>query len=346
MTAEATSPQGLDLAALQQYFEAHVPETAGPLRAELLHGGRSNLTYLVTDGRSRWVVRRPPLGVLTPSAHDVGREYRIVAALQGTGMPVARTAALCEDPSVLGAPFCVVSHVAGTVLRTHDDLHALSQTDIDHCADALVDVLARLHAVPYEEVGLTGFGRPEGYLNRQVHRWRDQWERVATRDLPDIDTLHQRLAARVPAESGAAIVHGDYRIDNAILAPDNPGTLRALVDWEMATIGDPLADLGLTLVYRDPAFDPVLGGSAASTSNRLPSPRDLAERYARFSGRDLGRLAFYLGLGYFKIAVIAEGIHARHQAGMTVGRGFETVGDAVPPLAAAGLRALAQELTA
>ncbi|MGP3737410.1 phosphotransferase family protein [Streptomyces sp. GDS52] len=342
MSSEATSPQGLDLAALQQYFEARVPETAGPLRAELLHGGRSNLTYLVTDGRSRWVVRRPPLGVLTPSAHDVGREYRIVAALQGTGIPVARTVALCEDPGVLGAPFCVVSHVAGTVLRTHDDLHALSQTDIDHCAGALVEVLARLHAVPYEEAGLTGFGRPEGYLTRQVRRWRDQWSRVATRDLPDIDTLHQRLAAEVPAESGAAIVHGGYRIDNAILDPADPGTIRALVDWEMATIGDPLADLGMTLAYRDPAFDPVLGGSAASTSNRLPSPRDLAEHYARVSGRDLGRLAFYLGLGYFKIAVIAEGIHARHQAGMTIGHGFETVGDAVPLLAAAGLRALAE----
>lgn len=341
MTVEATSPQGLDLAALQRYFEAHVPETAGPLRAELLHGGRSNLTYLVTDGHSRWVVRRPPLGVLTPSAHDMGREYRIVAALQGTGVPVARAVALCEDPDVLGAPFCVVSHVAGTVLRTREDLHALPQADIDRCATALVGVLARLHAVPYEEVGLSGFGRPEGYLARQVRRWRDQWGRVATRELPDLDTLHERLAAEVPAESGAAVVHGDYRIDNAILAPADPGTVRALVDWEMATIGDPLADLGMTLVYRDPAFDPVLGGSAASTSDRLPSPRDLAEHYARASGRDLGQLAFYVGLGYFKIAVIAEGIHARYRAGMTVGHGFDVVGDAVPLLAAAGLRALA-----
>lgn len=343
MTTEAMNPQGLDLAALQGYFEAHVPETAGPLRAELLHGGRSNLTYRVTDGRSRWVVRRPPLGVLTPSAHDMGREYRIVAALQGTGVPVARAVALCEDPDVLGAPFCVVSHVAGTVLRTREDLHALPQADIDRCATALVGVLARLHAVPYEEVGLSGFGRPEGYLARQVRRWRGQWERVATRELPDIDTLYERLAAEVPAESGAAIVHGDYRIDNAILDPADPGTVRALVDWEMATIGDPLADLGMTLVYRDPAFDPVLGGSAASTSDRLPSPRDLAERYARASGRDLGRLAFHVGLGYFKIAVIAEGIHARYRAGMTVGHGFDTVGDAVPLLAAAGLRALAEE---
>ena len=334
------SPEGLDLVALQRFLEISALGADGPLRGVLMQGGRSNLTYRVTDGVSTWVVRRPPLGGLTPSAHDMGREFRVVRALRDTAVPVARTVALCEDASVLGTPFSVVEYVPGQVLRTHADLHALSPTTITRCGLALIDVLARLHAVPYQEVGLGGFGRPDGYLTRQVDRWRDQWARVSTRRLADMDALHARLADSVPAESGASVVHGDYRIDNAILDPAEPASIRALVDWEMATLGDPLADLGLHLVYRDPAFDPVLGGAAASTSDRLPSVRELAEHYARRSGRDLAPLGFYLGLGYFKIAVIAEGIHARHLQGLTVGAGFETVGQAVPLLAAAGLRAL------
>lgn len=189
-------------------------------------------------------------------------------------------------------------------------------------------------------VGLTDFGRPEGYLLRQVRRWYGQWERVRTRDLPDVDTLHARLEATCPAESGAAIVHGDYRVDNAIVDPDDPSRIRAVVDWEMATLGDPLADLALHLAYGDPAFAPVLGGSAASTSPRMPARDALAERYAWASGRDLGDLGPHLALAYFKIAVIAEGILQRHLRGDTRGGGFAMVGAATAPLAAAGLRAL------
>ena len=340
MSAQDENPAGLDLAALRKYLEDAGPGVEGPLHGTLLQGGRSNLTYRVTDGVSTWVVRRPPLGGLTPSAHDMGREYRVVRALRDTGVPVARTVVLCEDAAVLGAQFSMVEYVAGRVIRTHADLHTLSRNEIRRCGFALIDVLARLHAVPYQEVGLTDFGRAEGYLSRQVGRWRDQWARVCTRQMTDMHRLYARLAGTVPTESGASVVHGDYRIDNAILDPADPGSIRALVDWEMATLGDPLADLGLHLVYRDPAFDPVLGGAAASTSERLPSVAELAERYALSSGRDLAPLGFYLGLGYFKIAVIAEGIHARYLKGLTVGKGFETVGDAVPLLVAAGLRAV------
>lgn len=334
------SPVGLDVAALEKFFRATVPGFDGLLGSELLHGGRSNLTYLLTVGSKRWVLRRPPLGGLTPSAHDMGREYRVVDALQVTDVPVARTVLLCDDASVIGAPFSVVSHVDGVVLRSVADLEPVSQSDLDNCAQALMTALARLHAVPYAEVGLAEFGRPEGYLGRQVRRWRDQWQRVATREVSDVDRLHARLAESVPAEAGASIVHGDFRIDNAILAADRIEEVRAIVDWEMATLGDPLADLGLSLVYRDPAFGPVLGGGAASTSERMPSGDVLAEWYARASGRDLGELDFYLALGYFKIAVIAEGIHARYLSGKTVGEGFDTVGEAVPELVAAGLKAL------
>ncbi|TQM11932.1 phosphotransferase family protein [Pseudonocardia kunmingensis] len=333
-----TSVAGLDLPALRAWFAAHVPG-AGELDAELIAGGRSNLTYRLTDGRATWVLRRPPLGGLTPSAHDMAREYRVVAALRDSGVPVAGAVALCEDPDVIGAPFAVVEHVSGRVVRTRAELDALTDAEVRRCAFALVDVLARLHAVDPAAVGLAGFGRPEGYLVRQVRRWHDQWTRVATRPLSDVDALHARLAAACPPESGASIVHGDFRIDNAILDGGDAGVVRALVDWEMATLGDPLADLGLHLAYADPAFDPVLGGSAASTSPRLPAADEVVARYAAASGRDVSGIAFHLALGYFKAAVIAEGIHARHVAGRTVGEGFDTVGAAVAPLAAAGLAA-------
>ncbi|WP_252437706.1 phosphotransferase family protein [Pseudonocardia humida] len=327
---------GLDLPALQAFLAAEVPGT-GPLRAELMHGGRSNLTYRLTDGRSTWVLRRPPLGGLNPSAHDMAREYRVVAALHGHGVPVARPVAMTEDPAVIGVPFAVVEHVPGTVLRTRADLDPLSDDDVARCARGLVEVLGALHAVDPAAVGLAGFGRPQGYLARQVRRWYGQWTRIATRELPDVEALHERLARDCPPESGTAIVHGDFRIDNAILDPDDPGVVRALVDWEMATLGDPLADLGLHIAYADPAFDPVLGGAAASTSPRLPRPDDLAAHYAAVTGRDLSGLAFHIALGYFKAAVIAEDIHARYLRGDTVGAGFEQVGAAVAPLAATGL---------
>ncbi|PKW17478.1 phosphotransferase family protein [Saccharopolyspora spinosa] len=331
---------GLDLPALRQFFAKEIPDFSGTLTATLLQGGRSNLTFLLDDGRHRWVLRRPPLGSLTPSAHDMAREYRVVAALAASDVPVANTVAFGGE-DVLGVRFSVVEYVEGTVIRTEDQLRTLSNQDTTRCALALVDVLARLHAVDPAEVGLSDFGRPSGYLQRQVHRWYDQWLRVRTRQLPDVDSLHAKLAATCPPEGDTSIVHGDYRIDNVILAPDDPGTALAIVDWEMATLGDPLADLGLHLVYSDPAFAPVLAGSAASTSPRLPPAEDLAERYAATSRRDLSKLDFYVSLGYFKIAVIAEGIHARYRQGLTRGAGFESVGQAVPPLAAAGLRAAA-----
>lgn len=331
--------EGLDLPVLERFFAEHVPGFRGRLTAELMQGGRSNLTYRLTDGHVRWVLRRPPLGGLAQSAHDMHREYRVVSALADSDVPVARAVAF-GGAEVLGVPFSVVDYVDGPVIRTQQQLHVLAGADIERCAYALVDTLAAVHAVDPQGVGLDGFGRPKGYLARQVQRWADQWQRVRTRPLADLDTLCERLAAARLPDSGASIVHGDFRIDNAILDDADPAHVRAVIDWELATVGDPMSDLGLHLVYRDPAFEPVLAGSAASTSPRLPAPTDLAERYARATGRDLSQLEFYLALGYFKIAVIAEGIHARFQQGLTRGTGFDTVGDAVASLAASGLRAL------
>ncbi|WP_425551162.1 phosphotransferase family protein [Actinoallomurus vinaceus] len=332
---------GIDGPALQRYFERHVPQCAGPLRVTLMHGGRSNLTYEVTDGTHRWVLRRPPLGVLTPTAHDMDREYRVVAALRHTEVPVARAVLSCTDPTVIGAPFCVVDFVEGTVLRDGDEAATLDPADARRSAEALVDVLVDLHTVDAADVGLDDFGRPEGYLERQVRRWRGQWDKVATRALPGVGELHGRLARALPVAGAPAIVHGDYRLDNVILAPGDLRRIAAVVDWEMATLGDPLADLGMLLMYWEPACEPVLGVRHVPTANPgFPSGRELAERYAERSGRDLEALTFYRALAYFKLAVIAEGIHARHLAGRTVGPGFERVGSAVPALLRSGLELL------
>ncbi|MFB7993199.1 phosphotransferase family protein [Streptomyces sp. NPDC056002] len=328
---------GVDMAALQPYFEHHVPWCTGKLSLKLLHGGRSNLTYEVTDGTHRWVLRRPPLGVLTPTAHDMDREYRVVAALGATGVPVARAVLSCTDPDVIGAPFCVVDFVDGTVLRDGTQAAALPPAEARRAADALVDALVELHAVDAAAVGLGDFGRPDGYLERQVRRWRGQWDKVATRELPGLDALHARLAASLPASGAPTVVHGDYRLDNTILAPGDLGRIAAIVDWEMATLGDPLADLGMLLMYWDPVCEPVLGARHVPTANPgFPTGRELAERYAESSGRDISSVAWYQALGCFKLAVIAEGIHARYRAGQTVGTGFEHVGAAVPALLRSG----------
>ncbi|MFE0256760.1 phosphotransferase family protein [Streptomyces sp. NPDC059010] len=347
ITTSAGSPIGLDVDALGKWLGELVPDLDGPVRARLLQGGRSNLTYEIQAGPHHWVLRRPPLGTLTPSAHDMAREYRVVAALHGTGVPVAAPVGLCEDRSVIGAPFAVVEFVDGTVVRSAQDAASLSADEQRGCALALVDRLAALHAVDPAAVGLGEFGRPEGYLTRQLKRWRGQWGLVRTRETPLVDQLFTALVDRLPTKGPSGIVHGDYRLDNTLLDRADPELVRAIVDWEMATLGDPLTDLGMLLVYWDPVSEPVLGVRHILHGNPgFPTAGELAEHYAHRTGADLSQLPFYQALGYFKLAVIAEGIHARHLAGQTVGDGFHTVGDAVLPLLRAGSAALTgQEAT-
>jgi len=331
----------IDREALAAFFARHVPGFAGSLDAEPILGGRSNLIYDITDGTQHWILRRPPLGLVAPSANDIGREYRVVKALGPTSVPVARAIAYCDDPAVIGAPFSVVSKVEGRVIRSAADGAALDPADARAIADALIRGLVAVHGVAYQEVGLGDLGRPTGYLARQVSRWKSQWDLVATRDLPQVERLQRGLVAATPTESDATIVHGDYRLDNTILDPLDPTTLAAIVDWEMATIGDPLADVGLLLVYWDPACASVMPEGHSIAANRgFPAVGEVAETYATLSGRDLDHLAFYRALGYFKLAVIAEGIHNRYRDGLTIGHGFETVGAAVAPLIDAGLEIL------
>jgi aminoglycoside phosphotransferase (APT) family kinase protein len=330
------SPPGLDLAALAGFLESEVGELRGPLQAEVIAGGRSNLTYRVGDGHRHWVVRRPPLAHVLPTAHDMAREWRVISALQGTGIPVPGAVALCADASVIGAPFYVMDYVEGHVVR--DALPAEwpdSAATRRSMSTALIDVLLQLHAIEPAAVGLADFGRPAGFLERQVRRWWQQWEASKTRELPAIEELHSRLAAGVPEQSAPGVVHGDYRFDNVIFDSHDPGRIAAVVDWEMSTIGDPLCDLGLLIVYwvtgpDDPAATALPG--RADLGAGFMRRDEVVATYAARSNRDLGALEWYIALGYYKLAIIAEGIHARFLMGMTVGEGFETMGPAVPLL--------------
>ncbi|GAA2061328.1 phosphotransferase family protein [Williamsia deligens] len=339
MTASGSLP-GMDPVALRRFLVESGVEVAGELDVHLISGGRSNLTFGVTDGTTKWVVRRPPTSGLTPSAHDMNREWTVTSALQGSAVPVAPTVAFDAEGSVLGAPCTVVGFVEGTVIRSASELDALDDAAVDRNVDALIRTLADLHAVDHEAVGLGEFGRPEGFVARQVKTWTRQWGLVKTRELPDVEKLAGLLAENIPTDSANAIVHGDFRVDNTILDATDPGVVRAVVDWEMSTLGDPITDVALMCVYRQPIFDRVLGLSAAWTSDRYPGTDDLAQRYAVAAGVEMAHWDFYLALANFKLGVIGEGIAYRALQGSSSGEGAEKAAEATQEFMAEGLRAL------
>ncbi|MDH2392589.1 phosphotransferase family protein [Streptomyces sp. HNM0663] len=330
---------GLDPARLAPWFRRTVAGAGGDLTARLIAGGRSNLTYEVTDGLRTWIVRRPPLGHVLATAHDMSREYRVMTALRNTGVPVPATYALCTDEQVLGAPFYVMERVAGTPYRHAAELERLGRERTRVISTRLVDTLSTLHEVDPDAVDLAGFGRPEGFAGRQVGRWKKQLDASYTRHLPAAAELHARLRADVPPDSAPGIVHGDYRLDNVLT--DDRDRPAAVVDWEMATLGDPLTDLALMVLYQ--RLGTLLGPNAVTDASSAPgflTEGEIVERYAANSTRDLSRFGFYLGLASFKLAAIVEGIHCRHLHGQTVGPGFESIGEAVTPLLEAGLTSL------
>ena len=354
MDAAPSGPPGLDLQRLADYLAAASPGIVEPpFTAEVIAGGRSNLTYLVhgarADGRSASsraegtvVLRRPPLAHVLPTAHDMAREYRVIAALHPTGFPVPVPLHLCQDPEPIGAPFYLMSFVDGRVLRASADLDTLAPESCRHAGEILVDTLVALHATEPAAIGLADFGRPEGYLERQVRRWHQQWEASKTRELATLEECAERLRKEVPTPSRATIVHGDYRLDNVMVDHDVRRIL-AVLDWEMATLGDPLADLGLMVVYTKLAADglsptqPVFGPAQG-----FLSADEMVDRYGRLAPDSgaVDQIGWYVALGYYKLAIISEGIHARFLMGMTVGEGFGAIGERVPKLIDRALLAL------
>lgn len=333
-------PPGLDLDRLSALLERERPGLVnGPLSGRLLEGGRSNLTYALSDGTAQWVVRRPPLGHVLATAHDMRREHRVITALHRTPVPVPRTELLCEDEEVLGAPFYVMEFVDGVPYRTADQLVPLGPERTRRAVLGLVDTLVDLHAVDPGEVGLADFGRPEGFLDRQLRRWGKQLDASRDRELAGIDELHAALGRELPRSPAPAVVHGDYRLDNVLIGEDDD-EIKAILDWEMSTLGDPLTDLGLLVMYSMPPAMPDSPVSTTAEAPGHPAPAELIERYAARSGRDVSAVSWYTAFAWFKLAVILEGIHYRYTLGQTVGRGFDRIGDLVPVFIEHGLTTL------
>ncbi|MEU6121652.1 phosphotransferase family protein [Streptomyces sp. NPDC047123] len=332
-------PPGLDLDQLRGHLDRERPGlVGGPLSARLIEGGRSNLTYAVTDGVSRWVVRRPPLGHVLATAHDMKREHRVIEALHRTDVPVPAPVLLCEDEAVLGAPFYVMEFVDGTPYRTAQELAPLGPERTRAAVLGLVDTLVDLHAVDPVAAGLGDFGRPEGFLDRQLRRWGKQLDASRNRELPGIDELHAALGRALPASPAATVVHGDYRLDNVLIGDDD--RIKAILDWEMSTLGDPLTDLGLLVMYSAKLEVPDSPVSTTAGAPGHPDPAELIERYAARSGRDVSAVSWYTAFAWFKLAVILEGIHYRYTLGQTVGAGFDRIGELVPVFIEHGRRTL------
>jgi len=310
-------------------------DLAGSLEAVLIAGGRSNLTYAITDGASRFVLRTPPRAGRTASAHDVAREHRVTAALMATDVPVAAAVLLCEDGDVLGAPFTVSGFVDGVAVRTQADLTPYDEASLTSVVNSLLEVLAALHSVDHCAIGLETFGRPDGYAARQLRRWAGQWESVGMEPLSGLAReVVNGLGISIPEQRSASVVHGDFRIDNTLLGVQgatNADRVTAVVDWELSTIGDPVADVAMMCAYRHDPFDLVIGAPSAWTSHRLPSADDLAAGYERVGGVALEHWDFHHALACFKVAVISAGIDHRRRAGSGAGAGFDTAGQAVEP---------------
>ncbi|MFD8703366.1 phosphotransferase family protein [Kitasatospora sp. NPDC059648] len=339
MSETPADPPGLDLGRLRSHLDRELPDTLqGPLRAALIEGGRSNLTYILSDDSRRWVLRRPPLGHVLATAHDMGREYRVMSALRDTDVPVPRMLLIDHGTDALGAPWYLMEHVSGLAHRDRETLAALGEKRVEALGRHLVETLAALHRIDPAAVGLADFGRPEGYLERQLRRWSTQLEKSRSRDLPDLDRLHALLSERLPASPAPALVHGDYRLDNVLV--DDSDTITAVLDWEMSTLGDPLTDIGLLVMYTELAG---VGGGiipSAMTAPGFPKPDEIVSYYAELTGRQAADLDWYVAFASFKLAAVAEGIHYRFQQGRTLGAGFERAGEMAPILARHGLGTL------
>lgn len=346
---QVSDPPGLRIASLSSWMQDKIAgfDASSDLQATLLAGGRSNISYKLTDASgSSWVLRRPPLGHIMPSAHDMGREFRVLSGLNSVSFPTPSTRGYCEDESVIGAKFMMMDFIDGRVIESAQTATSLSAAEAGEISQELVDTLARLHAVDPTAAGLDQLGKPAGYLQRQVKRWGEQWQITKTRELPEIETLHAWLKtamAKVPESLPTSIVHGDYRIDNVILAGDK-SEIVAVLDWEMSTLGDPISDLAISLVYWSQATDtlrkkiPV--AEDVTSGPGFWSRQQVLDRYVSQTGLDISHLNECVALACFKLAVIMESIHHRNLSGQQLGAAAgaqSTMGEATVALTELGL---------
>ena len=307
--------QGLDLPKVTAWIQANIADAQAPFEFELIAGGRSNLTYRVVDANGReLVLRRPPLGHVLATAHDMAREHKIIAAVGRTDVPVPPALGLCTDAAVNDAPFYVMGFVDGVVLDSADRAALLPMELRGPVSEHLIDVLADLHAVDIDAVGLGDLAKREGYIERQVRRWSSQWENSKTRELAAIDEVARRLGERIPLQLGVVIAHGDYRFGNC-LTDVATGRINAVLDWELCTLGDPLADLGYLGVYWSDSADSPLRPNDPTPAGGFSSYADLLERYSNRTGRDLAGIGYYLAFSCWRLAVISEGVYARYLHG-------------------------------
>jgi aminoglycoside phosphotransferase (APT) family kinase protein len=313
---------GIEPEGVTAWIVDHVDGAVPPLRFELVGAGGSNLTYDIRDrAEHRWALRRPPIRNVLPTAHDMAREHRIVAALaEHTDVPVPAPVGLCEDPAVTGAPFWVTEFVDGLILRDEETAHTVNDEQAQRATESLVDVQIAFHRVDVDAVGLADLGRHDGYVERQLRRWHTQYERSQSRDLPLVDSIHDRLTKTVPVtQSKPGLAHGDYRFDNTVLGAD--GRIIAVLDWELCTIGDPVADFCWSLMYWADLDDGYsFLQSPPTVAPQFPDRAAVAELYAQRSGHDLAALDWFFAFGWWKMACIVEGVYARRRAG---GRGGE-----------------------
>jgi len=308
--------RGIEERKVSAWLDANIADVSGPYEFALIAGGRSNLTYRVqpTTGDA-FVLRRPPLGHVLATAHDMSREHKLITAIGKTNVPVPRTLGLCTDVEVNDAPFYVMSYVEGVVLDDPAKAEVMSMEQRKAVCDHLIDVLADLHAVDVDAVGLGDLARRDGYIERQLKRWTTQWENSKTRELPVIEELSAILARRIPPQQGVSVAHGDYRLGNC-LTDVSAARIVAVLDWELCTLGDPLADVGyLGIYWRDPGSPVVTGAADPSGIEGFSRYDELVDRYARRTGRDVSDIDYYRAFSAYRLAVIGEGVYARYLHG-------------------------------
>jgi aminoglycoside phosphotransferase (APT) family kinase protein len=335
-TIEVRPDERFDEGRLAHWLRGRLEGGERALRVRQFGGGAANLTYLLDYEGREYVLRRPPLGPVAPSAHDMGREFRVLSVLYRAFPEAPRALVFCSDVNVIGAPFFVMERRRGVVVRRSLPAEFAGVADAPRAmSEALVLTLARLHAVDFASLGLHDLGKPEGFVRRQIEGWHARFLKAKVDEVPAMDALHAWLSERIPRAGAPALVHNDYKLDNVLLDPVNPGRVRAVFDWDMATLGDPLSDLGSLLCYWSEPGDPPAFRAMAMmpTSPGFPSRKELVERYARASGRDVSDIAFYHVLGLFRLAVIAAQIYVRFHRGQTQDRRFGAFRDLVPAVA-------------